>query len=132
VSAVEDGDGLLVAGPAFLDYLERHPRVCLALMRTLSGRLREADRKHVEFAASDTVGRVARRLLDLSAPLGHRSADGLHVALPVSQDELASWVGASREAVSKALRVMRTRGWIQVRRRDVVLLDEPALRRRAT
>ena len=68
VSAVEDGDGLLVAGPACLDDRERHARVCITLMRTLSGRLREADRKHVKFAASDTVGRVARRLLDLSAP----------------------------------------------------------------
>jgi len=53
------------------------------------------------------------------------------VALPLSQDELAGWTGASREAVSKALRSLRDRGLIETGRRRVIIHDMQGLRNRA-
>ena len=73
-------------------------------MRTVIGRLRDADRKRIEFGAHDTIGRVAARLVEMAERFGQPTPDGLKIALPFSQDELAGWIGASREAVSKALR----------------------------
>ena len=49
----------------------------------------------------------------------------------VSQDDLATWVGANREATSRALGRLRDRGWIETGRRRIDLLDIPALRRLA-
>ena len=72
-------------------------------MRALIGRLRDADRKRIEFGAYDTTGRVAARLVELAERFGEPTEDGLRIGLPFSQDELAGWTGASREAVSKAL-----------------------------
>lgn len=57
--------------------------------------------------------------------------DSVRITLALTQEELASWVGASREAVSKALRTLRARGWIETGRRSVIVHDLPALRRRA-
>ena len=53
------------------------------------------------------------------------------IALPLSQQELAGWTGSSREAVAKALRMLRERGWIATRRREIVIHDLAALRRYA-
>jgi CRP-like cAMP-binding protein len=100
-------------------------------MRTLTGRLRDADRKRVEFGSYDAVSRVALRLVELADRFGEPTADGILVTLPFTQDELAGWVGASREAVVKALRALRRTGCVRTQRRSVVVCDLPALRRRA-
>jgi CRP-like cAMP-binding protein len=101
-------------------------------MRMLVTRLRDADSKRVEFTAFDTVGRVARRLVELAERFGTASDDRVEIALALSQEELAGWTGSSREAVSKALQSLRGRGWIETKRRGITILDLDALRKRST
>jgi CRP/FNR family transcriptional regulator, cyclic AMP receptor protein len=55
----------------------------------------------------------------------------VRITLHLSQEELAGWVGASREAVSKALGTLRRHGWIETGRRRVIVHDLEALRRHA-
>jgi CRP-like cAMP-binding protein len=115
----------------FPDFLHEHGRVAVLLMRLIVGRLRDADRKRVEYGAYDTTGRVATRLVELAERYGEPVDGGVRVALPLSQDELAGWTGASREAVSKALRTLRDRGLIETGRLRVVVHDLEELRRHA-
>ena len=103
----------------------------MELLRVLASRLRDADRKRLEFAALDTLGRVAWRLHELSERFGEDTADGIDVELPLSQEQLASWCGASREATVKALAALRTLGCISTGRRSVLIRDLQALRRHA-
>jgi CRP/FNR family transcriptional regulator, cyclic AMP receptor protein len=100
-------------------------------LRILAARLRDADRKRLEFAALDTLGRVASRLLELGERFGEETTEGLEVELPLSQEQLASWCGASREATVKALGALRTLGCVTTGRRSVVVRDAAALRRHA-
>lgn len=131
-SAMDAVDALVVAAEDFRAFIEANPRFALALMQMLSRRLRDADRKRIEFSAYDTVGRVARRLVELAERFGESSGDALRITLPLSQQELAGWTGASREAVSKALASLKARGWIETHRRGITVLSPDALRRRAT
>jgi CRP-like cAMP-binding protein len=101
------------------------------LISVLAARLRDGDRKRLEFAALDTLGRVAWRLLELSEQFGQTTANGIVVDLPLSQEQLASWCGASREATVKALRTLRTLESIATARKSVVIRDLEALRRQA-
>jgi len=101
------------------------------LLRVLASRLRDADRKRLEFAALDTLGRVAWRLQELSERFGEQTAEGIEVELPLSQEQLASWCGASREATVKALAALRTLGCIATRRRSVLIRDVAGLRQHA-
>lgn len=101
------------------------------LIRILAWRLRDADRKRLEFAALDTLGRVAWRLLELSERFGHETDEGISVELPLSQEQLAAWCGASRESTVKALTSLRALGSITTGRRHVVISDPEALRRHA-
>jgi CRP-like cAMP-binding protein len=97
----------------------------------LAARLRDADRKRLEFAALDTLGRVAWRLLELSERFGHEGEEGISVELPLSQEQLAAWCGASRESTVKALTSLRGLGCIATGRRHVVIRDLEGLRLRA-
>ena len=130
-SALEQVDVLSVPAEDFRAFLEMRPRVTVSLMQMLSRKLRDADRKRIEFGAHDTVGRVCHRLVELAERFGEASARGLRITLPLSQQELAGWTGASREAVSKALHLLRSRGYIETARRGITVLDMSALRRRA-
>jgi CRP/FNR family transcriptional regulator, cyclic AMP receptor protein len=105
--------------------------IAMDLLRVLAGRLRDADRKRLEFAALDTLGRVAWRLHELSDRFGEQTAEGIEVELPLSQEQLASWCGASREATVKALSALRTLGCIATGRHSVLIRDIAALRRHA-
>ncbi len=115
----------------FTGFLQEHGRIAVLLMQLVTERLRDSDRKRIEFGAFDTTGRVATRLIELAERYGEKTNGGVRVALPLSQDELAGWTGSSREAVSKALRTLRDRGLIETGRRRVVVHDMDGLRRRA-
>jgi CRP-like cAMP-binding protein len=131
VAALEPTTALVVPVPAFLDFLSTHGRVATVLLRLVTSRLRDADRKRVEFGAQDIAARVAGRLVELAERFGTREERGVRIDVPLSQDELAGWVGASREAVAKALRVLRERGYVTTGRRTMTILDIDGLRRRA-
>jgi CRP/FNR family cyclic AMP-dependent transcriptional regulator len=131
VAALEPVEVVFVAAMDFRAFLQRHPRVALLVLEMLSWRLRDADRKRVEFAAYDAVGRVAARLTELCEEHGTPAGTGVDITLPLSQDELAGWTGSSREAVGKALHTLRELGWVQTGRRRITVLDLEALRRRA-
>ena len=81
-------------------------------------------------AAFDIPGRVARRLVELAERFGEPDGQGVRIGVALSQDELAGWVGASREAVAKALRVLRDRGFVTTGRRTMTVLDLDGLRTR--
>ena len=131
VSAVEPVEALTLAASEFRAFLHAHPRVALLLLEMLTRRLRDADRKRVEFAAHDTVGRVSARLVELAEAHGRPAKGGVEITLPLSQEELAGWTGASREAVGKALQLMRGLGWVATQRRRITVLDLEALRARS-
>jgi CRP/FNR family cyclic AMP-dependent transcriptional regulator len=131
ISALEPLEALVVAPEEFRAFLQTNGRVAFLLLRMLTRRLRDADRKRVEFGTYDTTGRVAQRLVELAARFGEQDDSGVRITLPLSQEELAGWTGSSREAVSKSLRALRARGWITTGRRAITVLDLEALRHRA-
>jgi CRP/FNR family transcriptional regulator, cyclic AMP receptor protein len=132
VRAVEPVQTLAVGAEEFRRFLDSHARASMNLVLMLIERLRSADEARMEFASHDVVGRVARRLVELSERFGEPCEDGIEVTLALSQEELAAWTASSREAVAKAMRLLRELGWIETRRRRVVIREIAALRRYAT
>lgn len=133
VTTLEPVEALLIPGSAFAAFLERRPRAALVILRMVAGRLRYADASQADFATHDVMGRVAFRLVELCERFGEAAAEGggIEIELPLSQEELASWTGASREAVSKALQLLRSLKILETGRRRVVVRDLEALRARA-
>lgn len=140
VTALEPVRALAVTADEFMAFLQMHGRISILIMRMLCQRWRDADRKRVEFGMFDATGRVAQRLVELAerfgVPYDSRTGaapegESVQITLNLSQEELAGWVGASREAVSKALRTLRRHGWIETGRRRLIVHDLQALRRHA-
>ncbi|MBM2616045.1 Crp/Fnr family transcriptional regulator [Actinoplanes sp. LDG1-06] len=131
VSALEPLDTYVVTVTSFLQFLNSHPDAAVRIVRMIVSRLRDADRKRVEFGTYDTLGRVALRLAELAERFGASQDDAVRITLPLTQDELAAWTGSSRESVTKALRVLRRQNIIETSRRSVTVIDLDRLRARA-
>jgi CRP-like cAMP-binding protein len=104
--------------------LEQHPELLWSVARLLSGRVRAAHDALADSAFLDLSGRIAKRMLEFAA-----GADEFQ--LPLTQDELAAMVGASRERVNKAIAGFARLGWLEQNGRRYRILDRQQLARRA-
>jgi CRP-like cAMP-binding protein len=130
-TALADAQALVIPAQAFRSHLERTPRVAVVLLEIMAHRFRETTVRRSQFTESDTMGRVAARILELADRYGEPADGGISVAMPLSQEELAAWAGASRAGVAHALQSMRELGWIRTKRHLLEVLDPQALRSRA-
>jgi CRP/FNR family cyclic AMP-dependent transcriptional regulator len=128
VRALEPLDALAISVGDFEAVLEQHPRIALVLLKVVLTRLREANRRQLEFAAFHTIERIALRLVELCDRFGEPCDEGVRISLRISQEELAGWAGASREATSKALHDLRQIGLIDTERRSLTVRDVDGLR----
>jgi len=116
----------LVIAPysAVRDVLEAAPGLLWGVVELLSNRLRQTDAALADSMFLDVTGRTAKRLLELAG-----EAD--EFVLPVTQEELAGMVGASRERVNKALSAFIRLGWLDQVDRRYRIIDRPQLAQRA-
>jgi CRP-like cAMP-binding protein len=131
VTGLEQVHALVIPAPEFRAHLERAPAAAFALREVLTTRCRDAVLKRYELVTSDTAARVAARLVELTERYGKPAEGGIEITLPLSQEELSAWTGSSRAGTAKALQTLRALGYIETRRRRLVVTDVEALRRRA-
>jgi CRP/FNR family transcriptional regulator, cyclic AMP receptor protein len=132
VTTLEPVHGLVLSASRFRSHLQGAPRVAVVLLESVTARFRDSTVKRLEFAASDTLGRLAARITELAERYGDPTDGGIAVAMPISQDELASWTGASRAGVAQGLQTMRELGWLSTERGRLVLHDPQAVRDRSS
>jgi CRP/FNR family cyclic AMP-dependent transcriptional regulator len=122
--ALESSDLLCVPYPPIRAVLEERPALLWTVVAMLSRRLRSTDGALADSVFLDVTGRTAKRLLEL--------AGGSDVfTLPITQEELAGMVGASRERVNKAIAAFIRLGWLDQAERQYRITDRVELVRRA-
>lgn len=129
VTALEPVRAVAVQVQQFTGFLARSPAVSLALLGLTSDRTRAADRRRLEFASMTVRERFAALLLDLARTHGRRTDEGIELAVPLSKQELAGSVGASREMVQRLLKELRNREAVATGRRELVILRPDVLRK---
>ena len=112
---------------AFEALLDAEPARARQLLHVLAAQLRAANLQRSERDEGSTLQRVARRLTSLARSFTEHNDPGAPVELQLTQDDLAGWVGATREATNRALAALRTTGCIATRHRGVVVTDPAAL-----
>ncbi|CAN7195597.1 Crp/Fnr family transcriptional regulator [Acidovorax sp. LjRoot118] len=111
VRAEVQTDVLMLGRTEFARCLTENASMSLVVMRGLVKRLRHADRKIESLALLDVYGRVAHALLDFAVT----DAQGQRIIRDkISRQDLAKMVGASREMVSRVMKDLEERGFIEV------------------
>jgi CRP/FNR family transcriptional regulator, cyclic AMP receptor protein len=116
-------------------FLRSHPDALAAVALGLWERLEEAEARIASAGRDSADRRLARLLCDLEG-YGHPQEDGnglmmagTEIPIKLSQQEFATWIGASRETVERALRNWRARGIVSTRYRTIIVHDLESLAR---
>jgi CRP-like cAMP-binding protein len=130
VTALKRCNAILLPPEQFNALLARYPGISNAFNRTMLQRVLAADERLRLRHMPPEVG-LARVLLDLARRAGTQTHDGIVIPVELSQEDFASWLGASRATVTRVLRSLRARGLIHTGYRRITITDLEQLRKAA-
>ena len=128
VIALDDIRTSALPADRFLEYLHDHPGAALQQLRALVDRLGRVDRVRLEAALFDTAHRLASLLVDIADRHSVTTSEGVVLGVSLSQDEMSTMIGASRDSVARALTSLRSRNMVRTGRRTITILDLDAVR----
>lgn len=115
VVALEATEVLLLSTDDFYSCIHAVPEIAITLLRQLAGRLRRSTSWIRSLSSQDVYGRIASQLLHLSQTHGTDvDGGGRRIGIRLTQNDVASIVGASRESVNKAMGYFKQKGYITV------------------
>ena len=108
----------------------KNPQIAIQVMEVLSRRLRTTDQMVENLIFLDVYGRVAKKLLELADSHGSKVDNGIRIEVRLTQQELASMVGASRESVNKVMGYFTDKNFISTDKHRITLHRIADLKRR--
>ncbi|WP_158891101.1 Crp/Fnr family transcriptional regulator [Amycolatopsis anabasis] len=117
----------LIKGTHFLEFLDRNPDAWRLVARSLSERLRSANRRRAEFVACPAPVRVGRVLVEIVRRHGERTPAGWNLSVSLTQTEIATLAGVALGTLEKALQSMQRQGLVRRHYRRIVVEDMSGL-----
>ncbi len=118
--AVENSQLIEVPYPPIRRALEARPSLLWTLVALLARRLRLTDEALADAMFLDVTGRTAKRILEIAG-------DSDEFIIPLTQEELAGMVGASRERVNKTLASFVKSGFLEIDDRHYTIIQRKKL-----
>ena len=125
-AAMEQADLMRIHRDHFLPYVRANPDLLLGMLTLLCNRLRWSSSMIEDTAFLPLPARLAKRLLVLGEH--YRQPDTQVVTVPLSQHDLGSMVGVSRESTNKQLAIWRSAGIVETAPRTIIIRNSEALR----
>ena len=105
----------------FHNAIMKNPKIAIQIIEVLTRRLRSTDQMVEDLIFLDVYGRVAKKLLELADTHGTKVDDGTRIDVRLTQQEIASMVGASRESVNKVMGYCTDKNFISTDKYKVTL-----------
>jgi len=132
VVAMEQVETLALGRQDFRTFFRSSPETAERLVINLARIIRKVNEDVADLAFLDLPGRLAKKLLELADSYGQpmEGGRGIEIAVPLTQEELAGMIGATRPSVNKILGWYEDQGAIQRRGRRIAILKPDDLRKR--
>jgi CRP-like cAMP-binding protein len=118
---------MIIARDAFFALLRTEPQLAEHLIQLLCKRVRWTAEQMEDSALLNVPAKIAKRLLSLASVHGRESPEGTR--LVISQEELAQFLGLSRQVVNQHLQSWRAQGWIALGRGNVTIANPRAMQK---
>ncbi len=130
VVATEDSELMSLRRSDFLNILNEHPSIAIALLRELAARLRRCDEKIASLTLQDAVGRVASTLVHLAEQSGRSLGPTMVIPRIPLQRDMANMAGTARETISRTLKFFESQGDIKRVGRRIFIHDYARFRKK--
>ncbi|MEO7037134.1 MAG: Crp/Fnr family transcriptional regulator [Polyangiaceae bacterium] len=128
VVTLEPGELASLERPALFELMATSPRLAIGLIEVLAQRVRTLTKRYETISTLDVPQRLAQVLVSLAQKHGQHEGSRVRIPVRLSQQDLGSMVGATRESVNKQLRKWTESGVLHRETGCVVISDFPALR----
>ncbi|SMD09878.1 Crp/Fnr family transcriptional regulator [Kibdelosporangium aridum] len=130
VTTIAEVDALDIGADDFVAFVDEH-RLWPQMYRDVVRRMRQSEERLMH-APLSVKSRLARWLLELATEVGEKTDEGWVIEWTLSQQDLATGIGATRDAVAIALRQLREQEVLRTGRQRIVVLDVERLRAAAS
>jgi CRP/FNR family transcriptional regulator, cyclic AMP receptor protein len=107
----------------FLDALVEQPHLSVAVCQHLSAQLRRANDRLVARNTNSATVRTGRMLVELASLMMRHGGSSASYEVPITQSDLADWIGTTRESTARALAGFRRAGLVETCRGRIIVLD---------
>ncbi len=131
VIAIDNVEVFTLQRDDFIQLIKTWPEISIEMMKILSARMRAANQMVEDLIFLDVFARVAKKLVELSEEHGELEADGAtRINIRLTQQELASMIGASRESVNKVMGYFTDKNYISADKHKITIHKIAELRKR--
>jgi CRP/FNR family transcriptional regulator, cyclic AMP receptor protein len=121
---MDDCELMVIDRRDFIPFLREQPDIALKFIEILCARIRHTSEQVEDVMYLSFPGRLAKTLLQLT---GGPAAPAAHRSVRITQRELSSIIGMSRESTNKQLRAWENRKWVRLQRGGIAVLNPSAL-----
>ncbi|HHY21739.1 MAG TPA: Crp/Fnr family transcriptional regulator [Bacilli bacterium] len=120
---VEEGKLLIVKVEDFERFLLENPKVAMKVMKTMGQKTIELQQRLQDLISGDVYKRVTSLLLRFARESGEERENGVFIAMPISNKEIANMIGTTRESISRTLNHYRKLHLIDIEKEGIMIRD---------
>lgn len=113
----------------FRRWMLTKPTITLEITRQMGERMKRVESRVENLVFGDVRARLATVLLELAEDFGRSDGECCVIDLGVSQGELATLIGSTRQSVNAAMSALKDEGLLRLTGRRTELIDSERLRR---
>lgn len=125
--AVEDCQVGILRNQDLEQMIVHNPAVGLKMINVMGKKIRAAHATLRNLALKDSFGRVVATILELADRHGVQMETGIRIDLALSRQDLANYVGSTRETVTRILTDLKRSKTIQLAGKQIIILDKARL-----
>jgi CRP/FNR family transcriptional regulator, cyclic AMP receptor protein len=136
IETLEPSQANFISQSDFVRFVEEYPDVGLKVARQLTHNCKCAYGEIRSIGLSNSVpekiAKLVLRWAETPLPTQRKSPQEIPIRVTLTQEEIAQFVGTSRETVSRVLSDFRRRGWLRIKGATWTILNKPALEHMVT
>lgn len=106
------------------EILMSNPEISLKLLQVITKRLTQTENLAQNLATNDAEIRIAYMLLEFAEKYGFATDQGLQIKLPINREEMANYVGVTRETISRKLNIFEEMGIIRLEGNKLIIIKQ--------
>ena len=122
--ALEDTEVCMILRKDFEMVIQMYPNISVKLLHAMTERLVHAENLLQTLATKDAEVRLVDLILNLCEKFGRKTENGIEISLPITREEMANYIGVTRETISRKLNKFEDSGYIRANGNKSLLILE--------
>jgi CRP/FNR family transcriptional regulator len=128
--ALDDVNMCILTKDAFDDIVKKNPEISLKILESLHDRVVSLENLVKILSTKDIEARIADLLKVFAREFGHEEEEGIIIDMPLSREEMANYIGVTRETMSRKLSAMEDEGILElIGNKKIIIKDLKSLQK---